>query len=297
MYSVGRDQGLLLREEMEYVDKTIIETIKPALIARQIFSLTKVSDDGGVMFVTTPEEVDMSDAAVTLHGAAQADDTSLYFQHELMVPTIAKTFKIQWRDLASSRRLGNDLWLQQVKQAARKVQETEERLLLTGEDATWPCLGLNGLLASAASKVAALGNWPANAIDDINAARAALQGFGFVGMPFDLIAPPAMVKCLDDQLPNTEITYRTFLQKNKLINRIFESAYLFTDAGGQDSALVVQASKDNFDLIQAMPPKVGRWEYKDGNIYGYLRECVVPRIKREESIYEIQDLVCSSVST
>ena len=297
MYSVGRDQGLLLREEMEYVDKTVIETIKPALIARQIFSLTKVSDDGGVMWITTPEEVDMSDASVTLHGAAQADDTSLYWQHELMIPVIQKNFKIQWRDLASSRRLGNDLWLQQVRQAARKVQETEERLLLTGEDNTWPCLGLQGLLASAASKVAALGNWPANAIDDINAARSVLQGFGFVGMPFDLIAPPAMVKCLDDQLPNTEITYRTFLQKNKLINRIFESAYLYTDAGGQDSALVVQASKDNFDLVQAMPPRVNRWEYKDGNIYGYLRECVVPRIKREESIYEIQDLVCSSVST
>ena len=297
MYSVGRDQGLLLREEMEYVDKTIIETIKPALIARQIFPLTKVSDDGGVMWITTPEEVDMSDASVTLHGAAQADDTTLYWQHELMIPVIQKNFKIQWRDLASSRRLGNDLWLQQVRQAARKVQETEERMLLTGEDTTWPCMHVHGLLTSAGNNVAAVGNWPIHAIEDINAARAWLQGQGFVGLPFDLIAPPAMVKCLDDQLPNTEITYRMFLLKNKLINRIFESAYLFTGTGGQDSALVVQASRDNFDLVQSMPPKVNRWEYKDGNIYGYLRECVVPRIKREESIYEIQDLVCSSVST
>jgi len=68
-YSVGRDQGLLLREEMEYVDKVVIETIKPSLIARQIFPLTKVSDDGGVMWVTTPEEVMMSEASLTLHGA------------------------------------------------------------------------------------------------------------------------------------------------------------------------------------------------------------------------------------
>jgi Mrp family chromosome partitioning ATPase len=77
MYSVGRDQGILLREEMEYVDRVVIETIKPALVARQIMPLTKVSDDGGVMWVTTPEEVDMSDASITLHGAAQADDITL----------------------------------------------------------------------------------------------------------------------------------------------------------------------------------------------------------------------------
>lgn len=297
MYSVGRDEGILLREEMEYVDRVIIETIKPALIARQIFPLTKVSDDGGVMWVTTPEEVDMSDASLTLHGAAQADDVSLYWTHEHVVPVLQKNFKIQWRDLAASRRLGQDLYTQQVRQAARKVQELEERLLLTGEYTGFPAMGIHGLLTSAGTSAAASGNWPANAIADVNTARSQLQADGFVGMPFDLIAPPAMVKCLDAQLPQTEITYRMFLLKNKLVNRIFESAYLFSAGGGQDSALLVQTSRDNFDLVQAMPPRVGRWEYKDGNIYGYLRECITPRIKREESIYEITDLVCSAVST
>lgn len=297
MYSVGRDQGILLREEMEYVDRTVIETIKPALVARQIMPLTKVSDDGGVMWVTTPEEVDMSDASITLHGAAQADDITLYWTHEHVVPVIQKNFKIQWRDLASSRRLGNDLWLQQVRNAARQVQEVEEQLLLTGEYTGFPAMGINGLLTSAGTAAAASGNWPANAIADINTARSQLQGDGFVGMPFDLIAPPAIVKCLDAQLPQTEITYRMFLLKNKLVNRIFESAYLFAADGGVDSALLVQASRDNFDIVQAMPPRVNRWEYKDGNIYGYLRECITPRIKREESIYEITDLNCSTVST
>lgn len=296
-YSVGRDQGLLLREEMEYVDKTIIETIKPALIARQIMPLTKVSDDGGVMWVTTPEEVMMSEASLTMHGAAQSDDNAIYFTHELAIPVLQKNFKIQWRDLASSRRLGNDLWVQNVKQAARRVQELEERLLLSGESTLFPLMGLNGLLNSAGTSTGTAGNWPAHAIEDINGARSRLQASGFVGMPFDLIAPPAMVKCLDEQLPQTEITYRMFLLKNKLINRIFESAYLYTATDTQDSVLVVQAGLDNFDIVQAMPPRVNRWEYKDGNIYGYLRECVVPRIKREESIEEITGLTCSSVST
>jgi len=296
-YSVGRDQGLLLREEMEYVDKVVIETIKPAFVARQIMPLTKVSDDGGVMYVTTPEEVMMSEASLTMHGAAQADDTAIYFTHELAVPVIQKNFKVQWRDLASSRRLGNDLWTQNVRQAARRVQELEERLLLSGESTLFPAMGLNGLLNSAGVSTPATGNWPAHAIEDINGARSRLQESGFVGMPFDLIAPPAMVKCLDEQLTGTEITYRMFLLKNKLINRIFESAYLYTAADLQTSALVVQSSRDNFDIVQAMPPKVNRWEYKDGNIYGYLRECVVPRIKREEAIEEITGLVCSSVTT
>lgn len=297
MYSSGRDEGILLREEMEYVDRVIIETIKPALVARQLFPLTKVSDDGGVMWVTTPEEVDMSEASITLHGAAQADDVSLYWTHEQVVPVIQKNFKIQWRDLAASRRLGQDLYTQQVRQAARKIQEVEEQLLLTGEYDGWPAMGINGLLQSAGTSAAASGNWPANAIADINTARSQLQADGFVGVPFDLIVPPAMSKCLDWQVANTTITYRKFLLQNGLINRVFESAYLFSATGGQDSALLVQTSRDNFDLLQAMPPRVNRWEYKDGNIYGFLRECIAPRIKREEAIYEITDLTCSAVST
>lgn len=297
MYSSGRDEGILLREEMEYVDRVIIETIKPALVARQIFPLTKVSDDGGVMWVTTPEEVDMSEASLTLHGAAQADDVSLYWTHEQVIPVIQKNFKIQWRDLAASRRLGQDLYTQQVRQAARKIQEVEEQLLLTGEYTGWPAMGIQGLLQSAGNSVAASGNWPANAIADINTARSQLQADGFVGMPFDLIVPPAMSKCLDWQVANTTITYRKFLLQNDLINRVFESTYLYAADGGQDSALLVQTSRDNFDLLQAMPPRVNRWEYKDGNIYGFLRECIAPRIKREEAIYEITDLSCSAVST
>jgi len=74
MYSVGRDEGILLREEMEYVDSVVVETIKPAAIVRRLFSVKRVSNDGGVMWITTPTEVDMSEASVTLHGAAQADD-------------------------------------------------------------------------------------------------------------------------------------------------------------------------------------------------------------------------------
>jgi len=297
MYSVGRDEGILLREEMEYVDRVVVETIKPALITRKLFYTNRVSTDGGVMWITTPEEIDMSEASVSLHGSVQSDDVALYKQTSQLIPVIQKNFKIQWRDLAASRRLGQDLYTQYARQAARKVAEVEEQMCLTGERDDWKCKSIDGLVNSAGNSVAAAGNWPANAIDDINAARSWLQTQGFVGLPFDLVGPPAMIKCLDDVLPNTTITYRTFLLQNKLISRIFEARYLYATDGGLDSVLVVQASRDNFDLVEAMPPRVNRWEYKDGNIYGYLRECVVPRIKREESIYEITDIVCSDVST
>ena len=234
MYSVGRDEGILLRAEMEYVDNVVVETIKPAAIARRLFNIKRVASDGGVMWITTPSEIDMSEASVTLHGAAQADDQSEYIETSQLIPVIQKNFKIQWRDLASSRRVGQDLYSQYVRQAARKVLEVEEKMCLTGEYTGWACKGIHGLLQSAGTSAAAAGNWPANAIDDINTARAALQGYGFVGMPFDLIGPPAMIKCLDDQLPNTDITYRTFLLQNGLVSRIWETAYLFAADGGQD---------------------------------------------------------------
>lgn len=293
----GFDQGILTREEMEWVDTQIVETIKPVTIGRQLFKVVRAANDGGVMFAKTYTEVDMSDASITLHGAAQADDIVLKTYSELPIPVIQKNFKIQWRDLAASRREGQGLDAESIKQAARKVLEVEERMLLTGEYTGFPAMGINGLVNSAGTAAAASGNWPANAIDDVNTARAALQGYGFVGMPFDLIGSPEMIKCLDDQLPTTEITYRMFLLRNGLVNRIFESAYLHATDGGTDSVLLTQSDPMNFDAVEAMPPRVGRWEYKDGNIYGYLRECIVPRIKRPLSIYEITDVVCSDVTT
>jgi uncharacterized linocin/CFP29 family protein len=106
-------------------------------------------------------------------------------------------------------------------------------------------------------------------------------------MPFVLIGPVAEIKKLDGQLTNTEMTYRSFLLKNGLVSSIIESTNVYASDCGQDSVLLVQPSAMNFDLVQAMQPRVGWWEYKDGNMYGYVRECVVPRIKRPTSIVEI----------
>jgi len=46
MRRMGRDQGILTREEMKYVEQVIVEQIHEHLIGRDLFPLVRVPDAG-----------------------------------------------------------------------------------------------------------------------------------------------------------------------------------------------------------------------------------------------------------
>jgi len=292
MSRIGRDQGKLTREEIKYVEQTIVEAVHEHLIGRDIFPVVPISD-AGWMDYKYYQELDMGEASISRYGVAQSDDITMYPSHEVTLPVIDKTFYIQWRDILASRHQGPSLLEQYPRNAARQIAEEEDKLLLTGEYTGWAAMGILGLLRSAGSSVAASGAWPANAIADVNTARTALENAGFIGEEPIMIGQPTAIKCLDRQLTNTEITYRQFLLRNGLVRAVYETRNLFAQDGGTDSVLLVIPGKENFYMVEAMPPTVNWWYDKMDNVYGVVREVVAPVIARGASIYEINTVTCS----
>jgi len=296
MGRVGADSGKLTYEEIKYVEETIVEAIHEHLIGRDVFELVKVPD-AGYMDYKYYEELDMGPASISRYGVSQSDDVTLYPDHEVTIPIIDKTFMIQWRDILASRHQGPSLLEQYPRNAARQIAEEEDKLLLTGEYTGWAAMGITGLLTStpAAQTVAATGAWPTNAIADINAGLIALENAGFIGIDPIMIGRPSAIKCLNWQLAGTGMTYKQFLLQNKLVRAIYETRNLFATDGGTDSVILVMPGKENFYMVEAMPPTVNWWYDKMDNAYGVVREAVVPVITRAEAIYEIEEIpaVCA----
>jgi len=289
MSRIGRDTGKLTYEEIKYVEETIVEAIHEHLIGRDIFPLVRIPD-AGYMDYKYYEELDMGQASISRYGVAQSDDITMYPDHEVTLPVIDKTFYIQWRDILASRHQGPSLLEQYPRNAARQIAEEEDRLLLSGEDTTWAAMGIAGLRGSAGATSVA-GAWPANAIANINAGRIALQAAGFIGEEPIMIGQPGQIKCLDQQLTGTAKTYRQFLLDNNLVRAIYETRNLFTNAGAQTDVLLVIPGKENFYMVEAMPPTVNWWYDKMDNAYGVVREVVAPVIARGASIHRISGVV------
>lgn len=286
------NDGIVSEEEILYVRNKVVETFQEQLIARKVFPIENVPD---ALFYRFYDEDEPSEAVISHTGKPQSDDFPDIDAHDIKFPVIHKEALLNWRETAISQQSGGTKLLDRtIRNLTRMVAEAEDRLLISGECTTWLAMGIEGLFtATGRSAGAASGNWPANAIADINTGRAALQALGFVAIEPILIGPPALVKCLDAQMANTTSTYRQFLLDNNLVSAIMESANAYAADCGQDSVILVVPGEDNFWAAQGVPLTTRMWEDKTGNLYLTVRETIVPVIGRPTSIYEISTITCA----
>ena len=288
------DLGILTAEELLYIEEKVVETFRFVLAAREIFPVINIGQGGGAQTYRFYTEQDPSGAQVSMTGKAQSDDHPQKTANDVLVPVIHKEFFLNWRDIASSRRQGPSILDDSIRTATRMVAESEDRLLISGEYTGWAALGIEGLFgATGRTNNASAGNWPANAVGDVNVARAALQASGYVGLEPVLIGPPALVKCLDGLIANTGITYRQALLGNGLLSGIIESSNAFAQDGGVDSVVLVIPGQGNFYAVQDLPLEVHLWYDKAQNVYGTVRETITPVIARPAAIAEINTVVCA----
>lgn len=105
-------------------------------------------------------------------------------------------------------------------------------------------MGIQGLsTVTGRNTEASAGAWPANAITDVNDAIAELEADGFTSGPYVLVGRVDWIRKLDQAISNTDITYRSFLLKNDIIQGVIADDSLYASAGGTDSALVVQPGR------------------------------------------------------
>lgn len=62
-----------------------------------------------------------------------------------------------------------------------------------------------------------VGDWPINAISDLNDARSILEERGFINTPYTLIGPAHIMDLLRKNITNTAISYWQFLKRNMLV--------------------------------------------------------------------------------
>jgi len=288
------DQGILTAEELLYIEEKVVETFRFVLAARDVFPVINIGQGGGAQTYRYYTEQDPSGAQISMTGKAQSDDHPQKTANNVVVPVIHKEFFLNWRDIASSRRQGASILDDSIRTATRMVAESEDRLLISGEYTGWAALGIEGLFgATGRTNNASAGNWPANAVADVNVARAALQASGFVGLEPVLIGPPALVKCLDGLIANTGITYRQALLGNGLLSGIIESSNAFAQDGGVDSVVLVIPGQGNFYAVQDLPLETHLWYDKVQNVYGTVRETITPVIARPAAIAEINTITCA----
>ena len=139
------------------------------------------------------ELTEMSRATISMYGETPVEDIIRYTRKSLIVPIIHKDFRIHWRDIIASRRKGTPLDTANAESAALQVAQLEDELILTGEYAGSPRLGIEGLAtATGRNTVASVGAWATspNAINSVKAAMEELVADNFYG-PYDLILQPS----------------------------------------------------------------------------------------------------------
>jgi uncharacterized linocin/CFP29 family protein len=287
---VGLETGQLTDEEMRFIDGEIIEAAHPVLHAREIFE-TKVLPNAGLRTLRHYTQTDMGQAIITMDGENISLDRTQLTAGDVKIPVISKDFSINWRDILAARHNNQPLDIVEGRNAARQVAEEENKLLFTGEYTGWPALGIEGLAtATGRNTEASAGAWPANALTDINDAIAELEADGFTSGPYVLLGRVEWIRRLNQGISSTEITYKSFLLNNGIIDGVIADDNIYTSAGLTTSALVVQPGRDNFEL--AVGQDLTTWEYQLQNMNKLFRvfEVLAPHVKRPESICEITGL-------
>jgi uncharacterized linocin/CFP29 family protein len=240
------------------------------------------------MTVDWDELTEMSPAIISMYGETPAEDIIVYTRKSLIVPILHKDFRIHWRDLEASRRFRTPLDTANAESAALVVAEKEDRLILNGEIAGEPMLGIEGLTTATGRQTQASGGaWATspNALNDVRNAAKLLLEANFPP-PYDLIVQPSAYMDAHTLIANTGISQLEKIQE-LIQGNIYVSSQLKAADGGTDSAILMKSGAENADLCVAQDLKTFYMQSVDMNHHFKVYEAVVPRIKRPKAIVEI----------
>lgn len=299
MKRIGLATGTLTDYEINLVETAIVKTVRPLLVGRTLMPARSLASAGFTQY-TYYTENDMGQATISMTGEEQSMDLVDLTESHVHIPIISKDYNLHWRDVLKRRDSGEDLNTQHAENAARQVAEEEDRLIISGEDTTWPALGILGLRASCPGvnlvNTFAGGNWlagagagPVAAMGDVATAKGYLRALGFMG-PYKLILPSATYGGSLEQLLPTPSDVFGFQAMGELLGgqeNIVVSDSLYDAAGGHTNALVIDVQPGNFELLVGADITNYLAQLPTMNYQGKVWEAVVPVIKRPNAIIEI----------
>jgi uncharacterized linocin/CFP29 family protein len=282
------DTGRITTEEALYIDNRVVEAVIAAAVARKIFPVFTLPN-AGIMTVRGYKRGIMSAAIISLYGQGGAKDRTEKTPFDIQVPVIEKEFDINWREIAASRGNGIPIDTQEAEEAALRVAADEDKLLLTGEYSGFRAMGVEGLsTATGRNTKASAGAWPANSLTDLSAAIGELEADSHTG-PYACILRSAWAAKLRALVSNTATKWIDVV-RDLFAAGMYVSDSLFTSAAATTSALVLEPSQQNFELVIGEDVNTQKQPDLRGNLNCVTREVVAPRIKRPTSICEITGL-------
>lgn len=286
---VGLATGVLTDNEIDYIDTQVTKTVYPLLVGRTLMP-TRILPHAGFKNYTYFTENDMSQANISMTGEEQSMDRVDLNETEVKIPIISKNYHLNWRDVLMRRNNGEDLNTQNAQNAARQIAEEEDKLILTGEYTGWPALGIEGMATATGRNTTGGGDWSANFITYVAAAKALLRADGYFG-PYKLILNSTWYGQLEALVGTTDrFGFQVLGDLLGGEQNIVVSDSLYTAAGGTDNALVVSNEPGNFELLVGQDISNYLAQLPTMNYQGKVWEAVAPVIKRPESICEITSL-------
>ena len=295
MKRIGLATGTLTDYEVNLIETSIVKTVRPMLVGRTLMPTRTLASAGYTQY-TYYSENDMGQASISMTGEEQSMDLVDLTECHVHIPIISKDYNLHWRDVLKRRDSGEDLNTQHATNAARQVAEEEDRLILSGEDTTWPALGIAGLRAgrtvanttNGANWDAGAGAGPVAALADIATGKAGLRAWGHMG-PYKIIMPSAVYGPVFEQLlpaPATQFGFEALAKIMGGPENIIISDSCFSATGVLDSVLLIDTAPGNFELLIGADITNYLAQLPNMNYQGKVWEAVVPVIKRPNAIWE-----------
>jgi uncharacterized linocin/CFP29 family protein len=194
---------------------------------------------------------------------------------------IAKDFRLHWRDIETSKRLGLPLELGPAAAASAVCAQMEDRLIFTGcahEEGECECPG-QGLLNVAGRNEIETAGWeePGSAFSDAVAATEKLISAGCYE-PYVMIVSPAMYAKLHRMMARGGRLEITFI-KELMTDGVYQSPVLKPNEG-----IVVATGPENLDVVIGQD-LITAYLGVDGMDHPFrVFETLLLRIKRSEAI-------------
>lgn len=269
-----RAQAPLTAEEWQAVDEVVVRVARRTLVARRFLTLFGPLG-AGIQHVASDRFVGTQAARITLMGTEEENVLLPESRRLLPLPVLYRDFRIGWRDLETSRRLGIPLDTSAAAVAAADVATLEDRTILNGNDERQQV----GFLNYVDRLRVPLGNWeqPGGGFAAVLSAVNELVGHN-MREPFTVVVPPQLFVRLNRVFDNTGV-----LEIDQ-VRRLVGGEVYMTPVLPPNVAVVVSPGPENMDLVVAQDMRVAFLETTGMEHNFRVLESVALRIKRPGAV-------------
>ncbi len=274
-----RDQAPLTPDQWARLDQIVAETGRQMLVGRRFIPVTGPFGPG-VQALPNDEFEGHEMGGISRTGEAPEPGGMVHAIRRtyLPLPILYKDFRLNWRDIESSRQQGVALDLAAVAIAAAAVARTEDDLIFNGRQD----LGYQGLLTDPDRQRMPVSDWTegGSAFGDVVNATRRLVEDGFYG-PYAVAVSPREYALLHRVLDNTGVLEIEQIQK------LAHAGVYQTSVLPAGTAVVVSAGEQNMDLAVAEDMTTAFLTAEQMNYDFRVFEVVALRIKRPGAICKI----------